>query len=227
VTTAYNDLGDTVLAAEGVYVPQQDSYLLLDLLGQVGAAAGQRVADLCTGSGVLAIGAAQQGAAAVTAFDICPRAVRCARANALAAGVQVDVHLGSWTRALEFRPFDIVVCNPPYVPTDGETIAADSGPAWAWDAGTDGRLVLDPLCEAAPALLDDGGIILLVQSEFSDVDKTLASLRSGALDTEVIARQLIPFGPVLAARAGWLERTGRLPVGRREEELVVIRAEKR
>ena len=38
--------------------------------------------------------------------------------------------------------------------------------------------------------------------------------------------QLIPFGPVLRARAAWLESTGRLPVGRREERLVVIRAQK-
>ena len=39
--------------------------------------------------------------------------------------------------------------------------------------------------------------------------------------------QLIPFGPVLNARAGWMESVGMLPVGRREEELVVIRADKK
>ena len=225
MTTAFNDLGDAVVAADGVYAPQHDSHLLLDLLDQSGLASGRRVADLCTGSGVLAIGAAERGASAVAAFDICPRAVRCARLNALAAGVGVDIHLGSWTRALEFRPFDVVVCNPPYVPHDGET--DDIGPAWAWNAGADGRLVLDPLCEAAPALLDDGGAILFVQSEFAGVEKSLKSLRSVGLRAETIARQLIPFGPVLTARADWLERTGRLPVGRREEELAVIRADKR
>jgi release factor glutamine methyltransferase len=228
VTTAHYDLGDTVVAAQGVYAPQEDSYLLLDLLGRAGTASGQRVADLCTGSGVLAIGAARRGASAVTAFDICPRAVRCARANALAAGVRVDIHLGSWTRALEFRPFDVVVCNPPYVPHGpGADEAAVAGPAWAWNAGTDGRMVLDPLCEAAPALLDDGGSLFVVQSEFADVDRSLTSLRSGVLDAEVIARQSIPFGPVLTSRADWLERNGLLEPGRRHEELVVIRADKR
>ena len=226
MTTAYDDLSDAVFAADGVYAPQHDSHLLLDVLEQSGLAPGQRVADLCTGSGFLAIGAAEQGASAVTAFDISQRAVRCARANALAAGVKVDVHLGSWTRALEFRPFDVVVCNPPYVPHDVET-SAQTGPAWAWDAGTDGRLLLDPLCETASALLDDGGTILLVQSELSGTDKSLKRLRCVGLKAEVIARQLIPFGPVLTARADWLERTGKLPVGRREEELVVIRADKR
>jgi release factor glutamine methyltransferase len=35
--------------------------------------------------------------------------VRCARVNAVCAGVDVDVHLGSWARAVEFAPFDLVV----------------------------------------------------------------------------------------------------------------------
>ena len=115
MTTAYTDVGDIVVA-EGVYAPQQDSQLLIDVMEKTGLAAGHRVADLCTGSGVVAIAAARQGASSVTAFDICRRAVRCARANALAAGVGAEVHLGSWARAVEFGPFDLVVCNPPYVP---------------------------------------------------------------------------------------------------------------
>ena len=45
-------------------------------------------------SGVVAITAAQLGASAVTAFDICARAVRCVRVNAVFAAVDVDVHLG-------------------------------------------------------------------------------------------------------------------------------------
>ena len=220
----------TVVAAEGVYAPQQDSHLLVDVLDKTGLACGRRVADLCTGSGVLAINAAVQGAAAVTAFDICPRAVECARANALAAGVEVDVHLGSWTRAMEFRPFDVVVCNPPYVPQgaddDTEAIPAQAGPAWAWNAGRDGRLVLDPLCEAAPDLLADGGTMLLVQSEFAGITQTVASLQSVGFAAKVVAQQWIPFGPVLTARAHWLEAIGWLQPGRRTEKLVVIRAEK-
>jgi hypothetical protein len=73
VTTAYPDERDVVVAAEGVYAPQEDSRLLIDVLEKTGLAIGRRVADLCTGSGVVAITAAAQGASAVTAFDICPR----------------------------------------------------------------------------------------------------------------------------------------------------------
>jgi SAM-dependent methyltransferase len=116
VTTEYTDERDVVVAAEGVYAPQEDSQLLIDVMEKTGLAIGRRVADLCAGNGVVAINAAELGASAVSAFDICPRAVRCARVNALSVGVEVDVHLGSWARAVEFAPFDLVVCNPPYVP---------------------------------------------------------------------------------------------------------------
>lgn len=230
MTTAYTDERDIVVAAEGVYAPQEDSQLLIDVMEKTGLAVGNRVADLCTGSGVVAVNAALQGAASVSAFDICPKAVRCARTNALTAGVDVDVHLGSWARAVEFRPFDLVTCNPPYIPHDPQTGAGDVpssvGPARAWDAGYDGRMILDPLCEAVPELLAHGGSLLLVQSEFANPRQTLAALSSAGMDAEIIAWQWIPFGPVLTARAGWLEETGRLDPGRREEELLVIRADK-
>jgi release factor glutamine methyltransferase len=229
LTTAYTDL-DIPAVAEGVYTPQEDSQLLIDLMEKTGLARRNRVADLCTGTGVVAVAAYEQGATEVTAFDICATAVHCARRNALAAGFDVAVHLGSWARAVEFGPYDLVVCNPPYVPhdpsVDGAALPPHIGPARAWDAGFDGRLVLDPLCEAAPDLLADGGSLLLVQSEFAGPRQTLAALASAGLDAEVIAWQWIPFGPVLSSRAQWLEDTGRLEPGRREEELLVIRADK-
>lgn len=231
MTITAPDRCETVVADVGVYAPQHDSRLLVDTLQRTAIAEGRRVLDLCTGSGVLAITAAQSGAAAVTAFDICPRAVQCSQANAAAAGVDVDVRVGSLPDALSCAPFDVVVSNPPYVPvtpdSGDESIPAVVGPAWAWDAGDDGRLILDPLCASAPELLADGGTLLLVQSEFSGVGESLTALQSGGLDVDVVMWQWIPFGPVLSARAEWLEATGRLRAGRREELLVVIRADKR
>jgi release factor glutamine methyltransferase len=87
-------------------------------------------------------------------------------------------------------------------------------------------LVLDPLCRSAPELLDDGGTMLVAQSEFSGIERSLQALRDFAMNAEVVAEQRIPFGPVLSARARWLERVSRLEPGRRDEKLVVIRAEK-
>ncbi len=230
MTTAYTDALDGFIASAGVYAPQEDSQFLIDVMEKGGLARRRRVADLCTGTGVVGIAAAEQGASQVTAFDVCSRSVRCARMNVSSAGVDVDVHLGSWARAAEFGPFDLVVSNPPYVPHDPYApcapIPPHVGPARAWDAGEDGRLVLDPLCAAVPDLLAPGGTFLMVQSEFAVPRQTLAALAQAGLDAEVVAYQWIPFGPVLSSRALWLEETGRLEPGRREEELVVIRAER-
>jgi release factor glutamine methyltransferase len=110
--------------------------------------------------------------------------------------------------------------------TEGVQLPSHVGPAQACDAGCDGRLVLDPLCAAANDLLVDGGAMLLVQSEFAGPRQTLAMLADSGLKVEVIAQQWISFGPVLSSRAEWLEGMGRLRPGRREEELVVIRADK-
>jgi release factor glutamine methyltransferase len=218
------------LDIDGVYPPQLDSQLLIDALERTELTRGRRVLDLCTGSGVVAIAAAELGAVSVTAFDICSHAVRCSRVNAVHAGVDIDVRQGSWTDALDCAPFEVIVSNPPYVPTpptgDTEVIPSAAGPTWAWNAGVDGRMVLDPLCRKVSGLLADGGSMLLVQSVFSGVEESLKSLRSTGLDAEVIISQRVPFGPVLSARASWLEITGRIQQGCRTEELVVIRADK-
>ncbi|AQT82019.1 methylase [Mycolicibacterium litorale] len=231
MTILYPDVHESVSATTGVYAPQQDSRLLIEAMTLSGVVPGRRVLDLCTGSGVVAIAAAQLGADQVSALDVCASAVACAQDNAAQARVRVDARVGTWTTALAAAPYDVVVSNPPYVPTPPdahlEDIPVTIGPAAAWNAGVDGRQILNPLCDCAPELIGEGGTLLIVQSEFADTEQSLRRLRSGGLRAEVVLTQLIPFGPVLTARARWMESIGMLPVGRRQEELVVIRAEKR
>jgi len=230
MTATFTGFAGRIVAADGVYAPQHDSWLLIDALTKAAVSAGRHVLDLCTGSGVVGIAAAQQGAARVTAFDTCPRAVLCSRSNAALAGVDVDLRLGALPQALSAGPFDVVVCNPPYVPVNrhagSEAIPAAAGPPAAYNGGDDGRQFLDPLCDRASELLVAGGTMLVVQSVLSGVRRSLASLRSAGLHASCVARQRIPVGPVLSARRSWLERTGKMHPGCREEEIVVIRADK-
>nr|WP_223205683.1 HemK2/MTQ2 family protein methyltransferase [Gordonia jinghuaiqii] len=206
-----------------VYLPQQDTELLIDVVRAQGVA-GSRVVDLCTGSGAIAIAAAGMGAAEVTAVDASADAVAYARRAAADAGVSVNVRQGDL--AMHVGRYDVVTCNPPYVPTPPVTDADlhPAGPSHAWDAGVDGRAVLDPLCAHVPELLVPGGVLLLVHSEFADAEASLQALRDGGLTAEVVAEKFIPFGPVLSARAEWLEGLGLLEPGRRVERLVAIAA---
>lgn len=207
---------------DGVYAPQEDSWLLSGVLEASGLAEGRRVLDICTGSGVLALEAARLGAREVLAFDLCPAAVECASSNAAASGLPVEVRLGTLQDAVRHGPFDLVVTNPPYVPST--LPPAGTGPDRAWDAGADGRVVLDELCALAPRLIAPGGALLLVQSEFSAPRRTVQMLTDSGFITHTAARQMIDFGPVMTARADELEASGLLEPGRRTEELVVIRA---
>jgi methylase of polypeptide subunit release factors len=52
------DASDVSAAAEGVYAPKYDSQLLIDVMEKTGLATRHRVADLCVGSGVVAVAAA-------------------------------------------------------------------------------------------------------------------------------------------------------------------------
>src|SRR5205823_13468373 len=77
---------------------------------------GKRVADVGTGSGVLALAAARAGAAAVTAIDINPNAVLTTRENARANGVEDRVCAVCSDLFGDLAPherFDIIISSPP------------------------------------------------------------------------------------------------------------------
>ncbi|MDX2358426.1 HemK2/MTQ2 family protein methyltransferase [Dietzia sp. PP-33] len=210
---------------EGVYAPQDDSWLLCEVLDQCDLVSDKRVLDICTGSGILAIEAALKGAREVLAFDISPAAVACTTRNAERAGVRVDARVGTLADARVAGPFDVVVSNPPYVPSD--TPLRGTGPNRAWDAGANGRVVLDELCDLAPDLVAPGGSMLIVHSEFSDPPQTISRLERAGFDARQVATRVVEFGPVMNSYAERLEAAGLLEPGRRVEELVVVRVDRR
>lgn len=214
---------DELVVGTSVYAPQSDSHLLVEAIRGLGPrVAGSRVLDLCCGTGIAAVAAARLRAAEVLALDLNPAAVRSAAANAARHAPAMHARRGCLTDAVEHGPFDVVVCNPPYVPAPGDDVdhtAAES----AWDAGHDGRSVLDPLCRALPDLLTPDGVALLVHSEVAGIDTTVAACRDVGLDAEVTTRTRIPLGPVMTERRGWLIDRGLLPADADTEELAVVR----
>ncbi|GAA3309293.1 hypothetical protein GCM10020295_73580 [Streptomyces cinereospinus] len=147
-----------------------------------------------------------------------------ARVNAWRSGLQLRIRHGNLFDPVRERKFDMILANPPYVPSpDGD--ARPRGAARAWDAGHDGRLVLDRICRQAPALLRPGGVLLIVHSALSGPERTLELLRGAGLKSSVIRRSRIAFGPVLRERQDWLRQRGLLSAAENKEELVVVRAE--
>lgn len=211
-----------LLKARGVYAPQEDTAFLLEALRDAAVPPGSRVLDIGTGTGALALAAMRAGASEVTAVDVSRRAVWTARMNAALHRLPIRVRLGNVLDVVGDETFDLVLANPPYVPAD----RAPRGPARAWDAGPDGRSLLNPLCDRAFDLLAPGGVLLMVHSELSGVDETVRRLRDGGLKAAVVQRRSVPFGPVLRSRTAFLEEQGLIEPGQREEELVVIRGDR-
>ncbi|MCW7942434.1 methyltransferase [Streptomyces hygroscopicus] len=206
----------------GVYRPQTDTGLLGRALRRERITSRTEVLDLGTGSGALAVEAARLGGR-VTAVDISWRALAAAWCNALLNGQLVRVRHGDLTSAVPGRRFDLVVTNPPYVPAP-PGVGPPRGRARAWDAGPDGRLLIDRICGAAPAFLRPAGRLLMVHSHLIGTEETLARLRAAGLHAEIVDRTRLPFGWVLRSRLAWL-RERELVADRTTEELVVIRAE--
>ncbi|RFU39011.1 methyltransferase domain-containing protein [Actinomadura logoneensis] len=214
-----------LLRLPGVYRPQGDTFLLEESLRRAAVPPGARVLDVCTGTGAVAMAALRNGAGRVTAVDVSRRAVLATRANAWLRGLPVRVFRGDLLDPVAGERFDVILANPPYVPAPGLPRVA-RGSARAWDAGPDGRDLLDRICAHAPGHLVPGGMLMLVHSALCGVDRTLASLREGGLKASVVARRRVPFGPVMRARAEALRRQGLLATHDAEEELVVIRADR-
>lgn len=104
---------------EGVLIPRPETEELVAAVMER-TKGGDRILDLCTGSGCIAVSlAAQTADAHVTAVDISPAALGFARRNAGRAGVDIEFlesDVLSGLPELKGRKFDIIVSNPPYVP---------------------------------------------------------------------------------------------------------------
>jgi len=156
----------------GVYAPQSGTRLISDAVRAEKLDASSQVLDLCSGSGALSVCAAKAGAGTVFAVDISRRAAVCTWMNGRLRGHRIRVRHGDLLAPFHGPRFDLVVSNPPYVPTEGDR-APRSGRARSWDGGNDGRLFFDRICATAPGVLRNEGTILLIQSALSGIDRTV------------------------------------------------------
>jgi release factor glutamine methyltransferase len=208
----------------GVHRPISDAWILADAMRAELTEGRRRVLDLCTGTGVLAISAAQMGAEA-TAIDLSRRALACARVNSRLNGVRVEALRGDLFEPVRGRRFDVIVTNPPYVPGPSERLP-ERGLERAWYAGLDGRVLVDRICDAAADHLLPGGVVLMVHSSINDEQESVRRLAETGLEASVPVRERGPLGPLFGDQAEELERRGLLTAGQREEEVVVVRGER-
>lgn len=156
-TTSRRSVRPALLRLPGCYPVQADTWLLADAMAHLGCAAGAKVLDLCTGTGALAVAAALAGASDVTAVDLSYRSSANAWLNARRHGVRATVRHGDLFGALAGPDrFDLILANPPYVPSRSGRPSRHRLDR-CWDAGPDGRLLLDRICDEAYDRVIPGG----------------------------------------------------------------------
>ena len=122
--------------------------------------------DMCTGSGCIAVALAVKFPnARVLAVDISQAALQIAQQNIRKHKVEQRVQLlqsNLWEEVM--GTFDLIIANPPYIPTQNLanlTREVQHEPRLALDGGADGFEITRPLCQAAESFLNPGGLLAL------------------------------------------------------------------
>jgi release factor glutamine methyltransferase len=201
------------LVSPAVLIPRPETELLVEavlkhLTRMESGGKAWRILDVGTGSGVLAVALAKElPQAQILAVDRSGEALRVARENARRHGVQqqITLVLGDLVEALTNQAcFDVIVANPPYVPTAvWEQLPRDIKdyePRLALDGGPDGLDVIRALVAEVHRLLHPGGFLALEvgQGQAGAVKELLDN--SGAYTPAEIHPDYQRIGRVVLAR---------------------------
>jgi len=177
--------GNEIIALPNVYAGWLDSELMCEVI-QIPK--GAEVLDLCTGTGVIALKAAQLGAGHVVAVDLNPEAVKSAQLNANKLNLpQVEVREGSLFDSVKGMLFDVIIINPPYVNHEAE----DKTEIAFWDAG---NAVTKEFFAQYKSYLKPEGKVYLAWGDFADTDllEELASKQKVQLN--LLGSKVTPSG---------------------------------
>ena len=146
-------------------VPRPETEILVDqALQRIPRAGNFAVLDLGTGSGAIALAIARERPNCdVTATDASEAALKVARENANRHTLpNIELLLGDWTAPVAGMSFDLITCNPPYVPAaDPALERLRYEPRMALAAGDDGLDAIRKISAQASAVMRKGGSLLL------------------------------------------------------------------
>lgn len=147
-------------------IPRPDTELLVETALQLAPATPQRVLDLGTGSGAIALAlASERGGWQVTGVDRIAEAVALAERNRQRLKLNnAEFRQSSWFDGLAGERFDLILSNPPYIAADDRHLGEGDvrfEPLSALVAGVDGLDDIRQIIAQAPRHLQAGGWLLL------------------------------------------------------------------
>jgi release factor glutamine methyltransferase len=152
----------------------------------------KRILDMGTGSGILGLYCAMNGAD-VTASDIDEAAIQETERAAKRLGVELRLYVSDLFLTLQGR-FELIIFNPPYLPSQiREDRAVDGGPS--------GTMLIDTFLNALPEHLEKNGASLLLLSSLNDPNSV--QQRHTNLNFTTIARRSLFFEEILVLRVSF------------------------
>jgi release factor glutamine methyltransferase len=147
-----------------VLIPRPETEGVVETARQVAPDA-RRILDVGTGSGALAVTLQLETGAETWATEISPAAAAVAAANARRLGARIGVIMCDLVAAIADASFDLIVCNPPYVPLQSreglQREVRDWEPHVALFGGETGFEVYDRIAAEAPRVLRPGGWLVM------------------------------------------------------------------
>ena len=171
ITGEQGFMGLSFKVSPDVLIPRPETELLVEealrvLKEEYGGEAAPRVLDICTGSGAIGIAVKKlYPKAVVTLSDVSESALEMARTNADLNDCEVEIVSSDMFDALHGRVFDMILCNPPYIPeTEIETLTEEvkgHEPRTALAGGADGLDFYRILAVEAPDHLTPNGWLIM------------------------------------------------------------------
>ena len=145
--------------------PRQETEIMVDTIITENSSRGVLdVLDMCTGSGCIGLAIAKHLQARVTLADISDDALDIALENAKLNDIQVSISKSNLFDNIS-GTFDIIISNPPYIPSNEcgilEKEVTEYDPLLALDGGVDGLDFYRKIISNAPKFLREGGLIYL------------------------------------------------------------------
>lgn len=175
-------MGKSFIVYPTVFWPHDDSIALVE---NCKINRGDKVLDLCTGSGNIAIMSAYNGAKRVVAIDINPNAVKAAKENVKSHGFEGVVEVRSsdmFENILEDEKFDVITANMPFEGHPAEDGAENN--------------VYDPdfhanreFFEKIGKHLNSDGRVYISQSNFGDIDEVIKLAEEKGFSIKLIGKR--------------------------------------
>ncbi len=151
------------------------------------------VLEVGSGSGYVAERIAAETGARVVGADLNPAACRQTRERG------VPVVQGDLVAPVRSGLFDVVCCNPPYLPTPPDAEWGDQMEA-ALSGGETGRAVVEPFLETVGRVLAPDGVTLLQVSTLTDLEAVRTLAEGNGLAATEVADESHPFERLVVFR---------------------------